>query len=159
MMESRDNLIEKVEIILASLPAERRHLVLFLHRVQEEFGYVPEEALNRAADYFAVSPAEIYGLVTFYAAFRLKPGCRHRVTVCQGTACHVRGAPELVAEFSRLLGVVPGQEDPEKDVALTSVNCLGCCALAPVVVIDGEYQGKVRPDRVPEIVKKLTGNK
>ncbi|MDI6848629.1 MAG: NAD(P)H-dependent oxidoreductase subunit E [Candidatus Saccharicenans sp.] len=158
-MKSTNNLVEKLETILATLPEERRHLILFLHRVQQEIGYVPEEALSRAADYFAVSPAEVYGLVTFYSAFRLKPGCRHQVTVCQGTACHVRGAPELTAEFSRLLGVRPDQDDPERDVALRTVNCLGCCALAPVVVVDGEYQGQVQTDRVPEIVKKLIGNK
>lgn len=158
-MKSRNNLTEKVETILASLPAERRHLVLFLHRVQQEFGYVPGEALRMAADYFAVSPAEVYGLVTFYSAFRLKPGCRHEVTVCQGTACHVRGAQELAEEFSRLLGVRPGQEDPEKGVSLRTVNCLGCCALAPVVVVDGEYQGRVQKEKVLEILEKLTGKK
>ncbi len=150
---------ERVEAILASLPAERRHLVLFLHRVQQEFGCVPGEALRMAADYFAVSPAEVYGLVTFYSAFRLKPGCRHEITVCQGTACHVRGAQELAEEFSRLLGVRPGQENPEKGVSLRTVNCLGCCALAPVVVVDGEYQGRVHKEKVREILEKLTGKK
>lgn len=158
-MTSRNKLTEKVETILASLPAERRHLVLFLHRVQQEFGYVPGEALMMAADYFAVSPAEVYGLVTFYSAFRLKPGCRHEITVCQGTACHVRGAPELAEEFSSLLGVKPGQEDPDKGLAIRTVNCLGCCALAPVVVVDGEYQGRVQKERIPEILEKLTGKK
>lgn len=158
-MKSRNNLTEKVETILASLPAERRHLVLFLHRVQQEFGYVPGEALRLAADYFAVSPAEVYGLVTFYSAFRLKPGCRHEVTVCQGTACHVRGAQELAEEFWRLLGVRPGQEDMESGVAIRTVNCLGCCALAPVVVVDGEYQGRVRKEMIPEILEKLIGKK
>ncbi|MCX8160128.1 MAG: NAD(P)H-dependent oxidoreductase subunit E [Candidatus Saccharicenans sp.] len=150
---------EKLETILASLPAERRYLILFLHLVQQELDYLPEEALRAAADYFAVPPAEVYGLVTFYSAFRLKPGCRHEVTVCQGTACHVRGAGELAAEFSRLLGVRPGDKNPEKGVALRTVNCLGCCALAPVVVVDGEYQGRVQVSKVPEIVKKLTGKK
>lgn len=158
-MKSRDNLTERLEKILASVPAERRHIILFLHRVQQEFGYLPEAALRRAAEYFAVSPAEVYGLVTFYSAFRLRPGCRHELTICQGTACHVRGARELTAEFSRLLGLRPGQEDPEKGIAVRAVNCLGCCALAPVVVVDGEYQGRVQPDRVPEIVKKLTERK
>lgn len=150
---------ERVKAILVSLPAERRHLILFLHRVQQEFGYVPGEALKMAADYFAVSPAEVYGLVTFYSAFRLKPGCRHELTVCQGTACHVRGARELAAEFSRLLGVKPDEEDPEKEVAIRTVNCLGCCALAPVVVVDGEYQGRVEPHKVAEIANKLREKK
>jgi len=149
-------LTEKVEAILASLTAERRNLVLFLHRIQEAFGYVPEEALLRAADYFAVSPAEIYGLVTFYAAFRLKPGCRHQVTVCQGTACHVRGAAELTAGVFPASGDQSGPGRPGESVALRIVNCLGCCALAPVVVVDGEYQGRVQPDKLSEIVKKLT---
>ncbi len=81
------------------------------------------------------------------------------MTIFQGTACHVRGARELTAEFSRLLGLKPGGEDPEKGVALRAVNCLGCCALAPVVVVDGEYQGRVQPDMVSEIVKKLTERK
>lgn len=158
-MNDKESTTARIETILTSLPAERRHLVLFLHRVQKEFGYVPGEALRAAADYFAVPPAEVYGLATFYSAFRLKPGCRHELTVCLGTACHVRGADDLVERFSRLLGVKPGEEDPEKSVALRTVNCLGCCALAPVVVVDGQYRGRVEPDRVEEIVEKLTAKK
>ncbi|HAR36975.1 MAG TPA: hypothetical protein DCR87_08805 [Acidobacteria bacterium] len=159
MMKNEKNLNDRLESLLASLPAGRGYLILFLHRVQQEFGYLPEEALARAAEYFAISPAEVYGVATFYSAFQMKPGCRHELVVCHGTACHVRGAEAVSAELSRLLGVEPGKEEPGKEVAIHQVNCLGCCALAPVVVVDGEYHGRVTRNSLEKIVEKLAGKK
>lgn len=159
MMKNEKSLKDRLESLLTSLPPGRSHLILFLHRVQQEFGYLPEEALARAAEYFAVSPAEVYGVATFYSAFKMKPGCRHELVVCHGTACHVRGAEAISAELSRLLGVEPGREEPGKDVTISQVNCLGCCALAPVVVVDGEYHGRVTRNNLEKIVERLSGKK
>ncbi|MGB9893126.1 MAG: NAD(P)H-dependent oxidoreductase subunit E [Candidatus Saccharicenans sp.] len=154
-MKSPDNLKEKIDRLLASLPAERRHIILFLHRVQQELGYIPEEALLQGAEHFSVPPAEIYGLATFYSAFKLKPGYQHEVVVCQGTACHVRGAEAIKAELLRLLDIKPG-ENHKSSIALRTVNCLGCCAIAPVVVVDGQYQAKVNLKDIKKIIEKLT---
>ncbi|PMP95731.1 MAG: NAD(P)H-dependent oxidoreductase subunit E, partial [Candidatus Aminicenantes bacterium] len=91
-MNSTDHKIKIAREILRTLPRERNYLIQFLHQLQAACGYLPEEALKEAADYFSLSPAEIYGLLTFYAAFNLNPRCRHEIIVCQGTACHVRGS-------------------------------------------------------------------
>ncbi|MGB9906682.1 MAG: NAD(P)H-dependent oxidoreductase subunit E [Candidatus Saccharicenans sp.] len=158
-MKNEPNLKDRLERLLASIPAGRSHLILFLHRVQQEFGYLPEEALARAAEYFTVSPAEVYGVVTFYSAFQMKPRPQHELVVCHGTACHVHGAEAIDTELSRLLGVEPGKEDQGKDVTIRRVNCLGCCALAPVVVVDGQYQGRVTRNSLEKIVERLSGKK
>jgi NADH-quinone oxidoreductase subunit E len=147
--------VEEIEKIITSLPAERRHLILFLHQVQQKFGYIPETAILQASEYFSVAPAEIYGVVTFYSAFKQKAGCKHEVVVCQGTACHVRGGEAIENELRRLLSLGPGGEDLEKNVALRTVNCLGCCALAPVVVVDGQYQAKVNLNKLRRIVERF----
>jgi len=135
--------VSQAEKLLKTFPAEKSHLIHFLHLVQQELGFIPEGILPRAARHFSVSPSEIFGVVTFYSAFKLAPGCAHEITVCKGTACHVRGAEAIISEFSRLLGIKPGEENTEKSVSLKSVNCLGCCAIGPVAVVDGEYQAKV----------------
>lgn len=154
-MKNKKDEREKIGAILIALPPDRRHLVIFLHHVQQHFGYVPEEALQMAAEHFSVAPAEIYSLVTFYSAFRTTPGSELQVTVCQGTACHVRGARQLTEELDRLLRVGPEGEQPATRVSLKTVNCLGCCALAPVMVVNGRYIGRVKSDQVPEIVKEI----
>ncbi len=157
-MRPQEISVEEIEKIVTSLPADRRHLILFLHQVQEKFGYIPEAAVLSASEYFLIPPAEIYGVVTFYSAFKQKAGCRHEVIVCQGTACHVRGGEAIKNELSRLLKLGRGGEDPEKNVALRTVNCLSCCAIAPVVVVDGQYQAKVNLNKVKMIVDKLEKN-
>ncbi len=158
-MKNKEDEREKVRALLSVLPPEKRYLMLFLHRVQQESGWVTEEAQRMAAEYFAVPASEIYGLVTFYSAFRTEPGSKNEITVCQGTACHLRGSSRLVEELTGLLGMKPGQEKLEKGVSLKTVNCLGCCALAPVVVVNGKYFGRVRADQLAEIAGKLnTGN-
>jgi len=153
---------EKVKFIresLRALPPERRYLIQFLHQVQTELGYVPEEALKEAASYYSLNPSEIFGLLTFYSAFSLEPHCRHEIVVCQGTACHVRGSSSIQAEFSRLLGIRAGEDNYEKDISLKSVNCLGCCAIGPVVVVDGEIKAKVDLKQVEKIVRQITSEK
>lgn len=150
---------DRLDSLLASLPAGSSHLILFLHLVQQEFNYLTEEALTRAAEYFALSPAEVYGVATFYSAFKMKPGCQHELVVCHGTACHVRGAEAISAELTRLLGTESGKEEEGREVAISQVNCLGCCALAPVVVVDGEYHGRVTPSNLAKIIERLTGKK
>lgn len=100
--------LKVAESLQKSIPPQRKNLIFFLHEIQKELGYFPEEVVLQAAHYFSVSPAEIFGILTFYSAFKLNQSCIHHIKVCQGTACHVRGSEAIMKEFSRLLGLKPG---------------------------------------------------
>jgi NADH-quinone oxidoreductase subunit E len=148
--------LKVAESLQKSIPPYRKNLIFFLHEVQRELGYFPEEVVLEAARYFSVSPAEIFGILTFYSAFKLNQSCLHHIRVCQGTACHVRGSEAIMKEFSRLLGLKPGELDSQKGVCLEAVNCLGCCAIGPVVVVDGKYYARVNLKEVEKIVAGLS---
>jgi NADH-quinone oxidoreductase subunit E len=154
--DSHDQKLTIADNLLKAIPADRKNLIFFLHQLQDQLGYFPEELVLKAARYFSVSPAEIFGLLTFYSAFKLNQSCAHHIKVCQGTACHVRGSEAIGNEFSRLLGIEPGSYDPGKSIALETVNCLGCCAIGPVVVVDGQYQARVNLKDVEKIAARLT---
>ncbi|MDD8019875.1 MAG: NAD(P)H-dependent oxidoreductase subunit E [Acidobacteriota bacterium] len=144
------------ESLLKGISPERKNLIFFLHQVQNHLGYFPEEVVLLAAQYFSVSPAEIFGILTFYSAFKLNQSCAHHIKVCQGTACHVRGSEAIMKEFSRLLGIEAGDYDRQKSISLETVNCLGCCAIGPVVVVDGQYHARVNLKEIEKIVAGLT---
>lgn len=129
-------------------------LISLLTKIQEHYGYLPEKALRIVAAATGNSMVDIYGVATFYRAFSLKPRGKHHVCVCQGTACHVRGAQALAQEFERQLNIPAGETTPDGQFTLETVNCLGACALGPVVVADGECQTKIRPAAVKTILKK-----
>jgi NADH-quinone oxidoreductase subunit E len=119
-----------------------------LQDIQARCGYLPKEALVRMAERLAVPLSQLFALATFYKAFTLKPRGKHHVCVCMGTACHVRGAPRLVDELRRKLKIKPGETSDDGAFTLEAVNCVGACALGPLVVIDGEYHGKMSPKKV-----------
>ncbi|MBI5622260.1 MAG: NAD(P)H-dependent oxidoreductase subunit E [Elusimicrobia bacterium] len=131
----------------------RGELLASLHRTQEELGYIPAEAVSRIAKDLKISETDVYSVITFYKAFSLKPRGKRCVTACVGTACHVRGVSRVVDELSRTLGVAPGETTKDGEFTLETVNCLGCCAIGPVVVVDGEYHGQVTPQTAPGLVK------
>jgi NADH-quinone oxidoreductase subunit E len=136
----------------------RRHgknkgaLIAILEEIQRACTYLPEDALRLVARETGHSLTDIYGVATFYKAFSLKPRGRHCVSVCMGTACHVRGAQKIVTEFSQELGIRPGETTPDNETSLETVNCLGACALGPTVVADGRYFPHVGKGRVKEII-------
>jgi NADH:ubiquinone oxidoreductase subunit E len=132
-----------MEDLSAALGARQKDLVHLLHRVQAEFGYIPEEEVCRIAERLKITESEVVGVLTFYRAFRLKPLGRHLVTVCAGTSCHVREGHEVLREIVRRLGIKPGQTTADRMFTLETVNCLGCCAIGPTVVIDGRYNARV----------------
>jgi len=127
-----------------------------LQDIQDEFGYLPKDALCRVAERVGVPLIQVYGVATFFKAFSLKPRGRHLVTVCMGTACYVRGAPAVLEELKRLLGIKPGETTDDMEFTLETVNCLGACALGPVVVVDDVYHEKVTPEKVEKILKKYS---
>ncbi len=124
-----------------------------LNDVQAKYGYLPQDALRRIAKATGDSLTDIYAVVTFYKAFSLKPRGKHLVSVCLGTACHVRGAPKIAEEFSRQLGIELGETTADKEFSLETVNCLGACALGPTVVVDHHYFRHVTTAKVQHILE------
>jgi len=129
-------------------------LISILVDIQSQYGYLTEQALRKTAELTGYSLIDIYGVATFYKSFSLKPRGKHHISVCKGTACHVRDAPIIVEEFERLLGISPGETTPDKLFSLETVNCLGACALGPIVVIDGHYFSDVNIAKVNIILNK-----
>ena len=144
---------DRVLEIIEQHAGERGALISILEEVQATYGYLPAHALETVADRTGRSLVDVYGVATFYRAFSLKPRGRHLCTVCLGTACHVRGAPAVVDEFKKQLGVQVGETTPDNDLTLETVNCLGACALGPVVVVDGRYRSAVSRSKVKGIVE------
>jgi NADH-quinone oxidoreductase subunit E len=127
-------------------------LISILTDIQNSHGYLPAELLEDVADRTGIPLVDIYGVATFYKAFSLEPKGEHLCSVCVGTACHVRGAPTVAAEFEDQLGVAPGETTEDREFTLETVNCLGACALGPIVVTDGRYHSKVNRSRVETIL-------
>ncbi|MBN2225840.1 MAG: NAD(P)H-dependent oxidoreductase subunit E [candidate division Zixibacteria bacterium] len=132
---------------------DQEPLIAILEEIQAKYGYLPEEQLRAVAEETGRSLVDIYGAATFYKAFSLKPRGKHLISVCLGTACHVRGGPTIVQEVQRLLGIKAGETTPDNEFTLETVNCLGACALGPVMVVDGHYFPKVQVSKVSEILE------
>jgi NADH-quinone oxidoreductase subunit E len=141
-----------MEKVLNNFRTDQKDLIHVLHRVQAEFGYIPEAAIAKIAHYLRISESEVYGVLTFYRAFSLKPRGKHVVTICLGTACHVRGAPRILDEFGRRLGIQAGETSEDNRFTLETVNCVGACALGPIAIVDGEYHGQVKSSDIEKIV-------
>jgi NADH-quinone oxidoreductase subunit E len=147
---------ERVRKVLARHPeGERGALVDVLHDIQSEFRYLPPGALKLAAAHLGVSESVIFGVATFYTGFHLKPRGRHVCTVCMGTACHVRGAPRLLDQLERDLGIKSGSTSKDLKFTLEEVNCVGACALGPLVILDGEYKGNMTSARLTRLTDPL----
>ncbi len=142
----------KYDDIFTRHEGERGGLIALLEEIQAKYSYLPEDALRAVAEKTGRSLVDVYGVATFYKWFSLKPRGRHLVSCCRGTACHVRGAPRVAEALEAALGIPAGETTPDREFSLETVNCLGACALGPVVVADGHYFPNVTPSRVPGIV-------
>jgi NADH-quinone oxidoreductase subunit E len=129
-------------------------LISILEEIQAKYSYLPEEALKIVAKKLKRPLVDIYGVATFYKAFSLKPRGKHLISICLGTACHVRGGETIASEFQRQLGIKPGGTTSDNEITLETVNCLGACAIGPIVVVDGHYFSKVPLQKVKEIIHK-----
>ena len=145
-----------VENIVEAQQKNNNGLISILESIQGKYGYLPEEALKIVSDKTGQSLVDIYGFVTFYKSFSLKPRGEHQCSVCLGTACHVRSAPQIAEEFERQLGISSGETTSDKKFTLESVNCLGACALGPIVVVDGHYFSNVKTSEVKKILDKTS---
>jgi NADH-quinone oxidoreductase subunit E len=132
---------------------EQKELIHILHQVQSGYGYIPVEAIGRIARHLNISESDIYGVLTFYKAFSLKPRGKHLITICMGTACHVRGAPRILDEFGRQLDMEPGETSEDNQFTLETVNCVGACALGPIAIADGEYHGQLKTNKIEKIIQ------
>lgn len=132
----------------------RLHMISLLQDLQGEFGYLPEAALRLAAERTGRPLIDVYGVATFYKMFRFKPRGRQLLSVCLGTACHVRGGAQVAEELSKRLGVGPGETSADGEFTLETVNCLGCCAIGPVAVKEGRYHGNVTLRDLDSLVTK-----
>lgn len=131
------------------------NLIMVLHKVQEEFGYIPREAADIVADLLEVPLAKIYGVITFYHFFKLnKPG-KFNIQVCLGTACYLKGGDGLIEELENLLGIKTNEVTKDGKFSIEAVRCVGCCGLAPVLVVGEEVFGKVTKDQLPGIIAKF----
>jgi NADH-quinone oxidoreductase subunit E len=138
--------------ILQKYDGRQGGLIAILEEIQLRYGYLPEEALRAVSERTGRSLVDIYGIATFYRSFSLRPRGEHLVCACLGTACHVRGAASVVEELQQQLGIQAGETTPDGRFTLETVNCLGACALGPVVVIDGHYFSKVKKARIRQLL-------
>ena len=145
--------MERVDQIIDKHQGEASALIQVLLDIQAENHWLPQEALERVSEKLKVSVARIQHIATFYKAFSLVPKGRHEIHICMGTACHVRGAPRVLDTVQDLTGIKPGETDLDLKFSLETVNCLGCCALGPVVEIDGTTHGKVAPGETADVLK------
>jgi NADH-quinone oxidoreductase subunit E len=133
-------------------------IIAILQDVQDEVNYLPEGVMRYLAEQLDIPPSKVFSLATFYRAFSLEPRGKHLIHVCTGTACHVRGAVKILDALEREIGIHAGETDEHMLFTLETVNCLGACALGPVVVVDGEYHGQMTGAKSVRLVKKLEDN-
>lgn len=146
---------ELIEKIVARYDDDVGMLIPMMQDLQAECGYLPADHLRRLAKRLTVPLARIYGVATFYASFRLMPKGEHTITLCLGTVCYLKGADKISATIQQEFQVKPGETSPDGKFTYAPVNCLGACALAPVMVVDGEYYGKLLPDSAVELLRKI----
>jgi NADH-quinone oxidoreductase subunit E len=146
--------LQKVSAIVDKYRGAGGALIAILQDVQVEYNYLPAEALKSVAERLNTPLISVYGIATFYKAFSLTPRGKHLITVCLGTACHVRGTKRILGEVQKRLGVKRGETTEDKQFTLETVNCLGCCAIGPVMVVDGDYFGQTTTAKVEPILKK-----
>ncbi len=143
---------QKVAAIVDEYKSDTGQLISILQDVQAEFHYLPKETLIQVSDTMNIPLSRVYSVATFFKAFSLKPRGKHLIDVCLGTACHVRGAPKLLDQIERSLRTSRGETTNDLKFTLETVNCMGCCALGPVVRIDGKYFGQMGPNKVDPLL-------
>lgn len=144
-----------VDEIVGKYQGKKTALISILHDVQDQYNHLPEGALRKVALKLQMDLNDIYGVATFYKSFSLTPKGKHSITLCLGTACHVRGGPRILREMKKHLNIEPGQTTENKQFSLNAVNCLGVCAIGPVMVIDRKYYGEMNAVKAKRIIEKM----
>jgi len=149
--------LKNVNEIVDRYEAQPAALLAILQDIQRKENWLPREAIERVAERLDVPVTRVYGMATFFRSFSLKPRGKHICTVCLGTACHVRGAPKIVEKLERDLKVRAGETTADMNVTLETVNCVGACALGPLVILDGTYHGNISSAKLDKVMEGVTG--
>ena len=149
---------DKLDEILSHHTGKKEELIPILQEAQEQFGYLPSEVMLKVAKFLRLPESAIFGVSTFYAQFKFLPTGRKKVRLCRGTACHVRGAPRILDEIERQLGIKPGETTEDLEYSLETIACFGSCALAPVMVVDDDVYGRMTPKKVAQILGNAKSN-
>ncbi|RPI32792.1 MAG: NAD(P)H-dependent oxidoreductase subunit E [Chloroflexota bacterium] len=147
--------VTEINEIINQVARGEGSLIAALEEIQERYGYLPPEALILASERLGVPLSQAYAVATFYNAFSLKPKGKHCLNVCMGTACHVRGSPQVLDRLETKLGIKTGETTRDRLFTLETVNCLGACALGPIVVTDGEYSGQMTPQKTDQLLRNI----
>ncbi len=147
-----ESIKEKLDEILSRYSGKQDELIPILQEVQEQFRYLPSEAILAIAKFLRLPESTVFGVSTFYAQFKLVPSGRRVVRVCRGTACHVRGGARILHEVKKRLGIKPGETTDDLEYTLETVACIGACALAPTMVVDKETHGQMTTKKVAEVI-------
>jgi NADH-quinone oxidoreductase subunit E len=145
---------QKVDRLIDSYTDKKEQLISLLQDIEAEFNYLPRDVLVTVSQRLDIPLSQVFSVATFFRAFSLKPRGRHLMTVCLGTACHVRGGARILQKLERDLGVKAGGTTEDLKFTVETARCLGACAMGPLVVVDGKYEGQVNPDRVDRILKR-----
>ncbi len=156
MVTADKELKQKVTKILKQYQHEKGMLVSVLQDIQSVYNYLPQDALKQVSTSLNVPLSQVYSVATFFKAFSLEPRGRHLIHVCLGTACHVRGAAKILDKMERELGIKSGETTEDLKFTLETVNCVGACALGPMVIVDNEYHGEMTVDKVESVLKKYS---
>lgn len=146
---------ERLDAILSSYKGQREELIPILQHVQEELGYLPEEVMLEIAQFTGVPEAQVYAVATFYAQFRFTPIGKYHIMACRGTACHVRGAPRILEELKKRLGIKEGETSTDMRFSLETVACIGACGLAPNIRINKDTYGHLTVKKVSKILSHI----
>ena len=144
--------MQRLRKILESYQGKREDIIPVLQDIQKEYGYLPENALKELSKYTGVSEGQIYGIATFYALFRFKPKGGKHVIVCTGTACHVKGSDQIIDTIQRHLKIKEGDTTPDHEYSLEAVGCIGCCSLAPCIMINEKVISKIKPRQIKRLL-------
>lgn len=156
-LKTKKNEFKQLKMYMDSIKESQGVLMQTLHKAQEIFGYLPIEVQKYISQEMDIPLAEIYGVATFYTQFSIEPKGKHKIGVCLGTACYVKGSQLILDKLSKELGIKVGTTTEDNMFTLEATRCLGCCGLAPVMIIDDEVYGKVDPKNIPDIVAKYKG--
>lgn len=147
-----EEVLKDITSELTRFEKKRSNMIPILQMIQERHAYLAPEAILMVSEHLEVAACEVYGVATFYNQFRFQPPGKHQIKVCLGTACHVKGGDIILENFERKLDISEGQTTPDREFSVDRVACVGCCALAPVAVVDETVHGKVAPSKVEGLI-------
>lgn len=145
---------KKIQKVIDKSSQDKKQLIMILQNIQQEFHYLPKDSIKQVAEYLGMPLSTVYSAATFYKSFSLVPRGENIIKVCKGTACHIKGADLIIDQLDSGIGIRPGQTTKDKKYSVEVVNCVGACAMAPVMIVNDKYFGEVKCNRATKIAKK-----